>query len=83
MPRYWRPIAPDNPGPKERGEEVRRIAARHGGNVEFVGCREGTREWYVLVDITSVPDPEAMARELRARGRATIYLSSDEVAAGG
>jgi hypothetical protein len=78
MPRHWRPIAPDNPNRKGRGEEVKKAAANHGGRVEFVGSKEGTNEWFMLVDVTNVRDPEKMAKDCKSTGSATVYKSADE-----
>lgn len=78
MPHHWRPISPDNPNRKGRGDEVKEAARRHGGVVTFVGTKEGTNEWFMLVDVTRVADPEAMARDCKARGAATVYHSYDE-----
>jgi hypothetical protein len=79
MPRHWRPIAPDNPNSrKERGEEVKTKAGEHGGIVEFVGSKGRTNQWFMLVDVTNVGDPEQMAKDCKERGPATVYWSSDE-----
>lgn len=80
MPHHWRPLDPDNPNRKQRGNEVKQAAARHRGVVKFVGSKEGTNEWFMLVDVTGVADPEAMAKDCKARGQATVYKSSDEPA---
>jgi hypothetical protein len=78
VPHHWRPIDPDNPNRKARGDDVKQKARAKGGDVKFVGSKKGTNDWFMLVDVTGVADPEALARDCKSRGPATVYYTSDE-----
>ena len=57
MPRHWRPIDPDNPGPGARVEQVRKIVEdTHHGKLIFCGREDGARLWWALVDVKHVAD---------------------------
>ena len=80
MPRHWRPIEPDNPGPKERVKEVKQIVENdHGGKLLFCGPEEGTRKWWALVDVRGVGNPDAMWTKVRTVGQGKVLLGEDEV----
>ncbi len=80
MPRHWRPIEPDNPGPKHRAEEVRKIVEDdHKGKLDFCGREEGGRLWWALVDVKNVRDPKRMWKELRAVAPGKVILAPDEI----
>jgi hypothetical protein len=81
MPRHWRPIAPDNPDPKKRVEEVRGIVEsdEHKGKLLFCGRERDENKWWALVNVKDVRDPEKMWREVRSLGPGKILLGEDEV----
>jgi hypothetical protein len=80
VPRHWRPIEPDNPGPKERIEEVRRIVEEeHHGALVFCGPEKGTRNWWALVDVRGVGNSDKMWEKVRPAGEGKVLLGEDEV----
>jgi hypothetical protein len=85
MPNHWRPIDPDNPNPKAREKEVRDAVDKYGGKVCFVGCKKGTRDWYLLVDVSNVKkdDLPKMEREVRVKQNVgpEVWLTPDELPA--
>lgn len=80
MPRHWRPIEPDNPGPKERAEHVRKIVEEtHHGKLVFCGREDGARLWWALVDVKNVQDPRKMWDEVGALAPGKVLLGEDEI----
>jgi hypothetical protein len=82
MPYHWRPIKGDNPNPKAREKEVRDAVKKFGGEVCFVGCKEGTRKWFLLADVTNVKkaDLPQMEAEVRVEsGGPEVWLRPGEL----
>jgi hypothetical protein len=82
MPYHWRPIKGDNPGPAAREQEVRDAVKKFGGEVCFVGCKEGTRKWFLLADVTKVKkdDLRKMEAEVRVEpGAPEVWLAPGEL----
>jgi hypothetical protein len=79
MPRHWRPIAPDNPGPKARIKEVREKVDKHKGKLEFCGREKDANRWWALVDVKDVADPEKMWQDVRTQGPGIVLLGEDEL----
>lgn len=88
MPKHWWLLEGDNPGKKEREEELKRLVRQHGGKLLFVGFDpsqrdpskpgSASRDWYALVDTKDVGEPDELGKVMRARGSATILRSVDE-----
>lgn len=88
MPKHWWLLEGDNPGKKERAEELERRVREHGGKLLFVGFDPSKRDpskhgsassdWYALVDTKNVRKPDELGKALRARGSAKILRSVDE-----
>jgi hypothetical protein len=78
MPHHWRPIAPDNPGPKERADAVAKAVQKHGGKLKFCGREEGAQLWWALVDVHGVADPEAMWRDIQSLAPGKTLLAPEE-----
>ncbi|HSK15336.1 MAG TPA: hypothetical protein VK915_04120 [Gaiellaceae bacterium] len=54
MPHHWFFIDPDNPGPRQRAGQVRKVVREHGGRLVFVGhASKAEKEWYALVYLPS------------------------------
>jgi hypothetical protein len=80
MPRHWRPVAPDNPGPKQRAENIRKIVEDdHNGKLDFCGREEGGRLWWALVDVSNVRDPQRMWDRVGALAPGKVILPPDEI----
>jgi hypothetical protein len=83
MPRHWRPIEPDNPGPKQRAEEVKKIVEGppFNGKLDFCGREEGGRLWWALVDVANVPEGERenMWTKVKALAPGKVILPPDEL----
>ena len=78
LPHHWRPIAPDNPGPKERADAVAKAVQKHGGKLKFCGREEGAQLWWALVDVHGVADPEAMWRDIQSLAPGKTLLTPEE-----
>jgi hypothetical protein len=78
VPHHWRPIAPDNPGPKERADAVAKAVHKHGGKVKFCGREQGAQLWWALIDVDGVADPEAMWRDVQALAPGKTLLHPEE-----
>jgi hypothetical protein len=79
MPKHWRPIAPDNPDKKARAKKVREIVEDvHKGKLKFCGYEEGTQDWWALVDVKNVSDPDQMWSEVRTLGPGKVLVGDDE-----
>lgn len=79
MPKHWRPIAPDNPGPKDRVKTVRKIVEDdYKGKLEFCGYEEEGELWWALVDVTNVGDPDQMWKDVRSLARGKVLVGEDE-----
>jgi hypothetical protein len=80
MPRHWRPIEPDNPGPKDRIKQVRDLVeTKHKGKLVFCGREDGARLWWALVDVDGVQDTERMWDDIGALAPGKVLLGEDEV----
>ena len=80
MPRHWRPIAPDNPGPKERVEKVRKIVEQdHHGKLIFCGREDGAQLWWALVDVKGVSNPGKMWDDIVSLAPGKVLLGEDEL----
>jgi hypothetical protein len=88
LPKHWWLLEGDNPGKKEREDELKRLVRQHGGKLLFVGFDpskrdpskpgSASRDWYALVDTKDVGKPDDLGKAMRARGSATILRSVDE-----
>jgi hypothetical protein len=79
MPRHWRPIKPDNPGPKDRVNEVRKIVETdHEGKLIFCGREDGAALWWALIDVKNVRDPGRMWSEIGDLAPGKVLLGEDE-----
>jgi hypothetical protein len=78
VPHHWRPIEPDNPGPKERASDVAKIVRQHGGKLTYCGREQGARLWWALIEVDGVADPEAMWRDVRALAPGKTLLGPEE-----
>ncbi|HXL42645.1 MAG TPA: hypothetical protein VN960_01160 [Gaiellaceae bacterium] len=83
MPNHWRPIDPDNPDAKKREKEVKDAVEKFGGTVSFVGCKKGTRDWFLLADVTNVKQADMAKMETEARVKKNVapevWLTPDEL----
>jgi protein tyrosine phosphatase (PTP) superfamily phosphohydrolase (DUF442 family) len=82
MPYHWRPIKGDNPNPEAREKEVRDAVKEFGGEVCFVGCKEGTRKWHLLADVTNVKKEDLQKMEAKVRvepGNPEVWLTPGEL----
>jgi hypothetical protein len=80
MPRHWRPIKPDNPGPKARVDEVKKIVEdTHKGKLIFCGREDGASLWWALVDVKNVQDPGKMWSEIGDLAPGKVLLGEDEL----
>jgi hypothetical protein len=80
MPRHWRPIEPDNPGPKARVEQVRKIVEdTHKGKLIFCGREDGAALWWALVDVKNVKNPGKMWSEIGYLSPGKVLLGEDEL----
>jgi hypothetical protein len=80
MPRHWRPIDPDNPGPGARVEQVRKIVEdTHHGKLIFCGREDGARLWWALVDVKHVADPGQMWDDVGVLAPGKVLLGVDEL----
>jgi hypothetical protein len=82
MPYHWRPIKGDNPNPQAREKEVRDAVKKFGGDVCFVGCKEGTRKWFLLADVTNVKKADLPQLETEVRvepGGPEVWLAPGEL----
>jgi hypothetical protein len=80
MPRHWRPIKPDNPGPKKRVEEVKRLVEQtHKGKLVFCGREDGAELWWAMVDVKGVQDPAKMWNDIGALAPGKVLLGEDEL----
>jgi hypothetical protein len=80
MPRHWKPIAPDNPGPKDRVKAVRKIVeVEHKGKLLFCGREDGAQLWWALVDVKNVQDPHKMWDQIGALAPGKVLLGEDEL----
>ena len=83
MPNHWRPIDPHNPNPKERDKEVRDAVERYGGKERFIGCKQGSRDWWLLADVTHVKaaDMPHLEKDVRVKAntKPEIWLSPSEL----
>lgn len=76
MPNHWRPIDPDNPDAKGREKQVRDAVKKYGGTVSFIGCKEGTRDWWLMADVTKVKkaDLPKMESEIRVKKNVSVEI---------
>jgi hypothetical protein len=80
MPKHWRPIAPDNPGPKDRIDKVRKIVEQdHSGKLMFCGREDGAQLWWALVDVKGVNDPGKMWNDIGSLAPGKVLLDDDEL----
>lgn len=82
MPYHWRPIKPDNPDAIAREKEVRDAVKKYGGEVCFVGCKKGTRKWFLFADVTNVKkeDLPKMEAEVRVEpGSPEVWVAPGEL----
>jgi hypothetical protein len=68
LPHHWFFIDPDNPGPKQRAGQVRKIVRGHGGRLIFVGRgARATKQWYALVYLPTDDRLAELSKELGVR----------------
>lgn len=80
MPKHWRPIAPDNPGPKDRIDKVRKIVEQdHKGKLLFCGREDAGQLWWALVDVKGVNDPGKMWDDIGWLGQGKVLLDEDDL----
>jgi hypothetical protein len=80
MPKHWRPIAPDNPEPKDRIKAVRKIVeVDHKGELLFCGHEDGAKLWWALVDVKNVSDPDQMWKDIRFLAPGKVLLGEDDL----
>jgi hypothetical protein len=80
MPKHWRPIAPDNPGPQDRVNKVRKIVEQdYQGKLLFCGREDGAQLWWALVDVKDVNDPGKMWDDIGSLAPGKVLLDDDEL----
>ena len=80
MPKHWRPIAPDNPGPKDRIDKVRKIVEQdYKGKLLFCGREDGAQLWWAMVDVKGVTAPGKMWDDIGYLAPGKVLLDEDEL----